>query len=204
MESQPLSQSESPLGQPPGGAPAHEDTVSKFQPSMVEQFERLGSYPFSDDPEFSQGLSVILGHPNVPVTETELMRDDDLVLRAKCFYYSRKERLAEPLNFLDYKAWLRVSSPLTTSPGSDGFKTVSEQTHSPSKQIPAPAQQEPSYPSSFAHIVDLITSGKPVPGIQQIPDTVLMGHDTPSTKPKRRKPWENESGETHDMRPVQG
>lgn len=89
MASQPLSRSESPPSRPSGCTPAHEDTASKFQPSRVEQYEKLGSYPFGDDPEFSQGLSVILGHPNVPVTETELLREDDLVLQAKCFYYSR-------------------------------------------------------------------------------------------------------------------
>lgn len=51
---------------------------------------------------------------------------------------------------------------------------------------------EPAYPSSFAHIVELITTGQPVPGIQQIPDTVLTGHDIASEKPRRRKPWEND------------
>lgn len=53
-----------------------------------------------------------------------------------------------------------------------------------------PVQSEPTYPSSFAHIVELITTGQPVPGIQQIPDTVLEGHETPSTVAGRRKPWE--------------
>ena len=55
--------------------------------------------------------------------------------------------------------------------------------------------QEPSYPSSFAHIVELITTGQPIPGILDIPDTVLTGHDTASTKPRRRKPWEAEGGQ---------
>lgn len=49
---------------------------------------------------------------------------------------------------------------------------------------------EPAYPTSFAHIVELITTGQPIPGIQQIPDTVLDGHDITSEKPRRRKPWE--------------
>lgn len=53
-----------------------------------------------------------------------------------------------------------------------------------------PLQSEPTYPSSFAHIVELITTGQPVPGIRQIPDTVLEGHETPSTVAGRRKPWE--------------
>lgn len=48
------------------------------------------------------------------------------------------------------------------------------------------------YPSSFAHIVELITTGQPIPGIQEIPDTVLTGHDIASEKPRRRKPWEKD------------
>jgi hypothetical protein len=48
------------------------------------------------------------------------------------------------------------------------------------------------YPTSFAHIVELITSGKPVPGIKEIPPTVLEGQGTEASKPKRKKPWEKD------------
>ncbi|KAK9428059.1 hypothetical protein V1505DRAFT_395520 [Lipomyces doorenjongii] len=46
------------------------------------------------------------------------------------------------------------------------------------------------YPSSFAHIVELITSGKEVPGIKQIPN-ILLGETSSSRpeRPQRRKPW---------------
>lgn len=66
-----------------------------------------------------------------------------------------------------------ASDPSTSGPGSS--------TH-----------PEPAYPSSFAHIVELITTGQPIPGIQDIPDTVLSGHDISSEKPRRRKPWEKD------------
>ena len=51
--------------------------------------ERLRSYPFHTDPEFASGLSTILGHPDTPATEDEINREDDLVLQAKCFFFSR-------------------------------------------------------------------------------------------------------------------
>ena len=54
---------------------------------------------------------------------------------------------------------------------------------------------EPLYPTSFAHIVELITTGQPIPGIQDIPDTVLTGHDISSEKPRRKKPWEKDEVE---------
>ena len=46
------------------------------------------------------------------------------------------------------------------------------------------------YPTSFAHIVELITSGKPIPGVKEIPDTVLLGQETESKHERRKKPWE--------------
>jgi hypothetical protein len=58
------------------------------QPS-IQDFERVQSYSFHTDPEFANGLSTILGHPDTPATEAEMNRDDDLVLQAKCFFFSR-------------------------------------------------------------------------------------------------------------------
>lgn len=52
-------------------------------------FKRLQSYSFESDPEFANGLSIILGHPETPASEAEINRDDDLVLQAKCFFFSR-------------------------------------------------------------------------------------------------------------------
>jgi hypothetical protein len=58
---------------------------------------------------------------------------------------------------------------------------------------PTTASEPPApYPTSFAHIVELITSGKPVPGIKEIPPTVLEGQGTEPSKPKRKKPWEKD------------
>lgn len=55
-------------------------------------------------------------------------------------------------------------------------------------------QQEAPYPTSFAHIVELITTGQPIPGIKEIPPTVLEGQGTEATAPKRKKPWEKDVG----------
>jgi hypothetical protein len=55
----------------------------------TQVFERLQSYNFPSDPEFANGLAIILGHPETPATEVEMNRDDDLVLQAKCFFFSR-------------------------------------------------------------------------------------------------------------------
>ena len=53
------------------------------------------------------------------------------------------------------------------------------------------AEQQPPYPSSFSEIVDLITQNKPIPGIEEVPDTVLeLGSSKTDKTPRRKKPWE--------------
>ncbi|KAF8853520.1 hypothetical protein BDZ45DRAFT_677631 [Acephala macrosclerotiorum] len=48
------------------------------------------------------------------------------------------------------------------------------------------------YPKSFADIVELITSGKPIPGIKDIPEGVRPEQASIPVLPKRRKPWERD------------
>ena len=69
--------------------PGKMNQMTQHQPSQTTLFEKLRSYPFSTDSEFSNGLSIILGHPGSPANEAEVNREDDLVLQAKCFYFSR-------------------------------------------------------------------------------------------------------------------
>ncbi|RAH63863.1 DUF5572 domain-containing protein [Aspergillus aculeatinus CBS 121060] len=160
----------------------------------AELFERLSSYPFEDDHEFAHGLSIILGHPEIPASKAEIDRDDDVMLQAKCFYFSRKEKLPTPVNVGKYQLWLQARPTAAEAAG----PINQQQLNSVVSEDRANArlkQAEPAYPSSFAHIVELITTGQPIPGIQQIPDTILAGQDTPSARSRRRKPWELESGE---------
>ena len=56
----------------------------------------------------------------------------------------------------------------------------------PSKPLEAP------YPPTFAEIVALITSGAPVPGIKEIPPTLLTSQASQPVAKKRRKPWEKD------------
>ncbi|KAE8348858.1 hypothetical protein BDV28DRAFT_142549 [Aspergillus coremiiformis] len=190
-----------------------ETQFSVSQHSETDIYERLKSYPFSTDREFAKGLAIILGHRDTPATETEIGRSDDLVLQAKCFYFSRREKLAHPVNSATYKAWLDSTLPVNSLSGNETIGTTSLNTSRadtpPSieltNQKSTPVQdREPSYPSSFAHIVELITTGQPIHGIQQIPDTILAGHDTLSMKPKRRKPWEQEKASETATRPTEG
>ncbi|KGO71143.1 hypothetical protein PITC_080590 [Penicillium italicum] len=161
------------------------------QSSEAQVFERLQCYSFTSDPEFANGLSIILGHPNTPATEVEINRDDDLVLQAKCFFFSRKEKLTPAIDFVAFKAWLAARTTQPQELDNSDLK-VSEASDPSTSGSESSTNHEPAYPSSFAHIVELITTGQPIPGIQDIPDTVLSGHNISSEKPRRRKPWEKD------------
>ncbi|BCS27506.1 DUF5572 domain-containing protein [Aspergillus puulaauensis] len=172
--------------------PFHESTTTL----QTEIFEQLRTYPFTKDREFATGLAIILGHPETPASEGEITRNDDLVLQAKCYYFTRKKNLTSPVNIATFKSWLDArptpSNSLEESQENDSF-TVSEVSSSEHiDQVSKPTSQEPTYPTSFTHIVELITTGQPIPGIQEIPDTLLTGQGAPSAKPRRLKPWENE------------
>ncbi|CCH45042.1 hypothetical protein BN7_4620 [Wickerhamomyces ciferrii] len=49
---------------------------------------------------------------------------------------------------------------------------------------------EPEYSSNYQELVELIIAGKEVPGIKQIPDTVLEGQTSQHVAQERKKPWE--------------
>ncbi|KAI9735132.1 MAG: hypothetical protein M1834_001720 [Cirrosporium novae-zelandiae] len=159
-------------------------------------FEKLEKYPWDSDEEFQSGLSAILG------SKTSSDQLEALTIRARCFYFSRKFNI--PVDFPSYCSWRNQENhPPTISSDSNGPSTPSiSRIDSSGNQIteaPGPATSpdlDPPYPTSFSHIVDLITTGKPIPGIEDIPDIVLEGQGPPSAKQKRKKPWEKDD---HDM-----
>jgi len=68
-------------------------------------------------------------------------------------------------------------------------------TSSNSALEPATPTQPPAvYTPTFDEIVALIQTGQDIPGIRDIPDTVLTGQGSTATTPARRKPWERGAG----------
>lgn len=162
-------------------------------------FLALSQYPFDTDAEYLMGLSTILGHPSASPSSSELAQNSDLVLQAKCFYFSRKHG-HDPVDPLSYRQWLqsRSSGPAVGSDAAGQTSNLSATAPSfePSSKS-ADGDERPPYPTSFAAIVDLITRNAPVPGIEEIPPTVLdHGTSKVDHTPRRKKPWESEVEET--------
>ncbi|MCJ1477291.1 hypothetical protein MMC13_005962 [Lambiella insularis] len=167
--------------------------------SFTPIFHLLDTYPWSTDPEFQHGLRAILGPPPSP------SQAEQLTLRARCFYYSRKHN-TPPIDFDAYRDWhARHGSPVQSAPDGPAHQAATSTDTAPTlrtpglpgKDAPPAAEGEPPapYPVSFNQIVELITTGRPVPGIKEIPDTVLEGQASRAVQAKRKKPWETGVGE---------
>ncbi|KAF2432234.1 hypothetical protein EJ08DRAFT_586030 [Tothia fuscella] len=154
-------------------------------------YAHVDNYPWNADVEFLGGLSAILG-PNPDESSR-----NDLTLRARCFYFSRK--FNTNIDFDTYKAYYQRhhgNSSLPTPPASmNNGPTIKADPDlppwtAPSAQVSTSAEPDAAPRLSYQEIVDLITEGKDVPGIRDIPETVLQGQGTTASAPRRRKPWE--------------
>lgn len=154
-------------------------TVTPPEQDEQKLYQDIDAYSWDTDTEFQVsistsyirmiaqnscqgGLAAILG----PKANSTPSQTKELTLRARLFYYARKKNIP-PINFDAYKAHLANKTSL-------------------------PAEETPPYPVPFADIVAMITSGQPIPGIKDIPPTVLSGQATQPLANKRRKPWEKE------------
>lgn len=128
----------------------------------------------------------------------------ELTLRAQCFYLSRKKKIN--INFDGYKEYLATRSltpsstdiPTTAVPSDPSPSSNTSHPHHEDNVPPASTTDDPNtapYPSSFAEVVASITAGTPIPGIRDIPDTVLTDQGTKPIVRKRRKPWERDVDE---------
>ncbi|KAL6705345.1 hypothetical protein ACN47E_006994 [Coniothyrium glycines] len=164
---------------------------------LDDVYEALERYDWDNDEKFQSGLRAILGANTQSPAQAAV-----LALHARCFYWTREKRIN--VDFNAYQAYREARNrPPPTPPTAAGTQasSVPDMDFPPTQDnaaggimpAPATADEPPApYPTSFAHIVELITSGKPVPGIKEIPPTILEGQGTEAAKPRRRKPWEKD------------
>lgn len=172
-------------------------------------YKGLEEYPWAEDSTFLAGLASILSSQPPDTDRTQL---ESLALQVRCFYYNRQHNTS--VDPTAYGAWRQKQNPLNMSPllpdnslqssgnvsngeissmsNNDNVSSTSTalNQHATSASETAHPSGEVPQPASFAEIVALIQSGEPIPGIRDIPDTVLTGQGSESTQPPRRKPWE--------------
>jgi len=182
---------------------------SSAQLSNHNLYKTLEEFPWSEDSTFLAGLASILSSqpPDTDPAQLEL-----LALQVRCFYFNRQNNVS--IDPVAYGAWRNEQDPQDLSPllthsslhssenlsngevlpTSNNDSTLSASTaldqHTATSPEAAHPSEEAPPPASFAEIVALIQSGEPIPGIRDIPDTVLTGRGSESTRAPRRKPWE--------------
>ena len=189
--------------------------------SEEQLFEKLEDYPWYSDEEFQCGLRAILGPDPNPDQEKPL------TLRARCFYYSRQatglcHRQIHDANILDRKYNIQIdfdayqdwhvrqgySENMSVNDGVSQVTTLvaSRSLDEPENLASNPSEPPAPYPLSFNRIVELITTGQAIPGIKEIPDTVLEGQASQVMHSARKKPWEmrnspkaNDAGHIDDV-----
>ena len=137
------------------------------------------------------GLHAILGDPNSPNQQGS---PADMAIHARIFYYS--QRVGVSIDFAAYQAWL-TEHPEHTAPsilppeylagnsnGGDAQAAAAAPVLDWQKAAPkaelyvdraaaAAAGDQPAYPMAFAEMIKLLQEGKEVPGIRQIPNTII-------------------------------
>ncbi|KAJ6783712.1 hypothetical protein PWT90_05462 [Aphanocladium album] len=184
--------------------------------SLTDQdavFRAFDSYPWTKDKAFMSGLHAILGDPNSPNPQGS---PADMAIHARIFYYT--QRIGVSIDFAAYQSWL-AQHPEHTPPsilppeylaggssngggGEAAAPVLDWQKAAPKAELyidraaaAAAAGDQPAYPMAFAEMIKLLQEGKEVPGIRQIPNTIIRD---PAVKPvgaraAPRKPWEKEA-----------
>ncbi|KPM34929.1 hypothetical protein AK830_g11637 [Neonectria ditissima] len=172
-------------------------------------FQAFDAYPWKKDKMFMSGLYAILGEPGQHNPQASLA---DMAIHARVFYYA--QRIGVSIDFARYENWL-AEHPDRRAPDvlPEEYLVRSNTSQEPAAPVldwqqAAPKadlyvdrkagaesdDDQPNYPMGFAEMLKLLQEGKPVPGIRQIPNTIVRD---PSVKPVGarpvpRKPWEKD------------
>lgn len=156
-------------------------------------FHQLDAYPWHEDEEFLGGLRAILG----PVQDPQQVQH--LTLRAKCYYFSRKA--GAPVDFNGYKNWVEGGHGVATDTLAQNGDEALQNKATVASNAEDGGMGDAPKPASFAEICEMIAEGKPIPGIKDIPDTVLEGQASQSQAESRKKPWESRPAQELEEKP---
>lgn len=176
-----------------------------------EIYKDFMNYNWDSFAEFQEGLQQILeNHLQVlqeqdgTIQSIPALDKQQLINQAKSFFYC--SHTGNILNLDDYMAWKaqngsryeksqkisevdRFIEDPTNESGVKGGSNTRDASDLKDSDVKDDVS-DPPYSSNYQELVDLIVSGKPVPGIKEIPDTVLTEQISLSEAKQRVKPWE--------------
>ncbi|KAG0346215.1 hypothetical protein BG004_002162 [Podila humilis] len=168
--------------------------MSAATPTQEQIYVLFDNYNFDGDTTFQSGLKAILENNK----ERSVEEVEDAVKDAKFFYFSRFVQNFDRQQYLAWRAAGRSTGPeeQPTQESSLGQSSV-DVTPAP-VEAQSSSDSNPSYPKSFQEICELIASGKPIPGIRQIPNNLAEGTPSSPKLAPKRKPWERATAATSD------
>ncbi|EGV63432.1 hypothetical protein PSN45_004287 [Yamadazyma tenuis] len=167
------------------------------------------NYDWDSFAEFQNGLEEILDNylqnlqeSDPSVTAIPALDKQQLIDQAKSFFYC--SHTGNILNLDDFLQWKqqngdkfvkdhRISEMAETIPENivqQQLPNITTNSTSPNATTTTTSTDEPPYSSNYQHLVELIMSGTPVPGIKEIPDTILPEKSSTPSAAQRVKPWE--------------
>ncbi|TID29667.1 hypothetical protein CANINC_001786 [Pichia inconspicua] len=198
--------------------------VSIYAMDQVDEIEKVylefQAYDFDKSPTYKQTLNevynqylIVLSDKDLEV-RTELSQGifnlnkipvedrEQLQLQTKIFVFcSETDNILE---VSDYQYWLAMKNPdtlkITEEPKVEEFKTTEKEVSGHIDDV-ITAFEPAEYTSNYQQVVDMIVNNKPIPGIKQIPKTILdPANASESNLAPRKKPWElkQEADDTTD------
>lgn len=152
-----------------------------------EVYVNFLNYDWNNFPEYQEGLNeIILNYrenlreqdPTATILALDLQQLTD---QAKVFFFCLKND--QIIELEEYRAWERQWG--------DRYRKLKKIEEIQPEELSASTQDEQPYSSNYQNVVELILAGKEVPGIKQIPDTVLLDQKSTAQVQQRKKPWES-------------
>ncbi|KAJ3365351.1 hypothetical protein GGF31_008590 [Allomyces arbusculus] len=143
---------------------------------MASPLPAFDQYDFDHDATFQSGLAAILARTDAADPSARAIA----TTKAKQFYYHKLQQAA---------GQAAMSAPASN----DAVAATTTHELSAPAATNTTADDEPAYPATFAEIVKLVSEGKPVPGIRDIPDVLNTAPPAVSRMAAPRKPWEQAS-----------
>ncbi|CDS13089.1 hypothetical protein LRAMOSA05273 [Lichtheimia ramosa] len=141
-------------------------------------YEAFSKYDFDSDQQFQSGMSSILKQADAnPETREQTLE------RAKWFYYNK---FIQAFDYEEYQKWKSQDDNTSAK------EQVQQQESEDNKEKDTKENDDDDKPPKFTfqELVEMIESGKEIPGIRQIPNKLNEGTPSEPKMPVRRKPWE--------------
>ncbi|ODQ80614.1 hypothetical protein BABINDRAFT_60533 [Babjeviella inositovora NRRL Y-12698] len=149
------------------------------------------NYDWDSCADFQEGIAEIMEQYQDQLQENAMpgevkqilaLERDQLINQAKVFFFC--SQTGNILSLEDYEEWKLHNG------SKHSHAKIMEIEEAEAPKVNATSSQIPPYSSNYQELVGMITQGKEIPGIMQIPDTVLAHQATESSAAQRKKPWE--------------